>query len=86
METSFLGSPIDDYAILEQLPADISDFLRRRNGFITANGGVHVRGACIAPAWHSLRGAWEGEYALHHLYPDVSENNIPLTCPRFLIH
>jgi len=66
METSLLGSPIDDYAILEQLPADISDFLRRRNGFITANGGFHVRGA------------WEGEYALHHLYPDVSENDIRL--------
>jgi hypothetical protein len=78
MQTSFLGPAIDDPAILEQLPADISDLLRSRNGFITANGGLHVRGACFAPAWHSLRSAWEGEYALHHLYPDVSENDIPL--------
>ena len=78
METSFAGPPIDDAEILEQLPADISAFLHQQNGFIAANGGFHVRGACIAPAWHSLRVAWEGEYALHHLYPDVFENDIPL--------
>ena len=78
METSFSGPPIDDAAILAQLPDDISAILRQQNGFIAANGGFHVRGACIAPAWHSLRAAWEGEYALHHLYPDVAETDIPL--------
>ena len=83
METSFSGPPIDDAAILAQLPDDISAILRQQNGFIAANGGFHVRGACIAPAWHSLRAAWEGEYALHHLYPDVAETDIPQAEDRF---
>lgn len=78
MEASLSGPPIDDAAILEQLPADISASLRHQNGFIAAHGGLHVRGACIAPAWHSIRVAWEGEYALHHLYPQVLESDIPL--------
>jgi len=78
METSFAGPLIDDAAILEQLPADISAFLRHQNGFITTHGGLHLRGACIAPAWHSLRAAWEGNYALHHLHPDVLESDVPL--------
>jgi hypothetical protein len=78
MESSFSCPPIDDAAILEQLPADISAFLRHQNGFVAAHGVLHVRGACIAPAWHSLRLAWEGAYALHHLYPDVRANDIPL--------
>lgn len=40
--------------------------------------GFHVRGACVSPAWHSIRAAWEGEYALHRLFPDVLESDIPL--------
>ena len=69
---------MDDTAILERLPADISAFLRHKNGFIAAHGGFHVRGACIAPKWHSIRVAWEGDYALHHLYPEVRKSDIPL--------
>jgi hypothetical protein len=78
METSFSGPPIDDNAILERLPAEISAFLRRQNGLIAAHGCLHVRGACIAPAWHSIRSAWEGEFALHHLYPGALLSSVPL--------
>ena len=73
-----MGPPIDDPAILERLPAEISASLKRQNGFVAANGGFHVRGACGNPAWHSLRVAWEGEYALHHLYTEVQQTDIPL--------
>jgi hypothetical protein len=78
MESSVSGPPIDDAAILFRLPAEICTYLHLQNGFIAAQGGFHVRGACIAPAWHSIRSAWEGEYALHHLYPDVQVSDIPL--------
>ncbi len=78
METSLSGQPIDDASILERLPIEISDFLRKRNGFVAVHGGFHVRGACIAPPWHSIRAAWEGEYALQFLYPDVKAHDIPL--------
>jgi len=78
MLTSFEGPPIDDSAILDRLPEDIANCLKRRNGFITANGGFHVRGACIHPAWHSLRAAWEDNLALHRLYPEVLESDVPL--------
>jgi hypothetical protein len=77
IETSFSGPPIDD-AILGRLPAENSAFLRRQNGLIAAHGSFHVRGACIAPAWHSIRSACEGEFALHQLYPDVLSSDVPL--------
>jgi hypothetical protein len=41
-------------------------------------GGLHVRGACLSPAWHSLRAAWEGEFSLHRLFPQVDESDIPI--------
>jgi hypothetical protein len=78
VKTSFIGPAIDDHAILERLPEDIAEPLRQRNGFIAANGGFHHRGACLNPLWHSIRAAWEGEYALHQLYPELMEDDIPL--------
>jgi hypothetical protein len=36
-----------------------------------------VRGACQAPAWHSLRAAWEGPDALHALYEEVLAEDVP---------
>ncbi len=49
----------------------IATCLARPTGFIMFDGGLHIRGACIQPKWHSLRKAWEGEFALHLLYPTV---------------
>ena len=51
--------------------------LRQLNGFIQFHGGLHVRGACRQPPWHSLRDAWVGVRAFHSLYPAVHLEDIP---------
>jgi hypothetical protein len=74
---TFTGPPLDDEEVLARLPADLVGLLRQINGFIQFEGGLHVRGACRAPAWHSLRDAWEGEAAFHRLYPEVRPEDVP---------
>jgi hypothetical protein len=74
---TFTGPPIDDEDILARVPSDLADRLRQTNGFIWNGGGLHVRGACHEPAWHSLRAAWEGDAAFHVLYPAVEPGDVP---------
>jgi hypothetical protein len=71
----YRGPEIDDPEILERVP----DALRRRigNGFIAYDGGLHVRGACREPAWHSLREVWLGDDAFHRHYPAVLADDVP---------
>lgn len=75
--TSFVGPPIDDRELLAKLPKALADLLEEANGFVQFHGGLHVRGACLEPAWHSLRDAWLGEHAFHRLYADVKPEDIP---------
>ncbi len=74
---TYQGPPIDDRATLEKLPADLRGFLEQINGFIQFAGGLHIRGACQAPEWHSLVNVWSGSLALSKLYPAVFESDIP---------
>ena len=74
---TYKGPPIDDAEILAELPSSIRSILEQINGFIQFGGGLHLRGACRSPAWHSLREAWHGEDAFHRQYPTVSEHDIP---------
>jgi hypothetical protein len=74
---TFTGPPIDDREILARLPAELAGLLRQLNGFIQFHGGLHVRGACQEPAWHSLRYASDGEAAFHRLYPVVRPEDVP---------
>lgn len=74
---SFVGPPIDDFDVLGRLPSDYAASLREVNGFIYFDGGLHVRGACTDPIWHSLRAVWEGETSLEKLYPAVHKSDIP---------
>lgn len=73
----YVGPPIDDVAILAQLPAELQTFLASTNGYVAYHGGLHVRGACLAPDWHSLRSAWEGDDAIHRLFPSVLASDVP---------
>lgn len=75
---TFTGPEIDDEEVFERLPGDLQRLLRDSNGFVAYDGGLHVRGACRAPAWHSLRAVWEGESALHRLYPAVGADDVPI--------
>ena len=52
--------------------------LQCQNGSILEGGGFHIRGACLSPEWHSLRAAWEGQFSLHWLFPQVDESDIPI--------
>ena len=74
---TYSGPPIDDAEILARIPNDLAAYLRERNGFIALSGGFHLRGACLAPAWHSLRQAWEGQAALHRLFTEVKASDVP---------
>jgi hypothetical protein len=74
---SYTGPAIDDPKLLENLPTELAELLQQTNGFIQYDGGLHVRGACHAPAWHSLRDAWLGADAFHRLYPDVTADDVP---------
>jgi len=76
-EVTYSGPPIDDERLLARLPANLADLLRQMNGFIQFHGGLHLRGACLQPAWHSLRDAWAGGSAFHRLYPNVRRRDVP---------
>jgi hypothetical protein len=68
---TYEGPPIDDVEILDRVPSALAGVLQQVNGFIQFGGGLHVRGACRQPTWHSLREAWLGDKAFHCLYPAV---------------
>jgi hypothetical protein len=50
---------------------------RRTNGFVAFGGGLHVRGICAAPAWHSLARFWSGDDALLRIYTSIQPDDVP---------
>jgi hypothetical protein len=74
---TFQGPALDDESLLAILPASLQVLLKQINGFILYGGALHVRGACTAPSWHSLREAWIEHRAFHLLYPQVAEGDVP---------
>jgi hypothetical protein len=74
---SYAGSEITDTEILDRVPEDYRRLLHQTNGFILFDGGLHVRGAVLAPEWHSLRTVWLGDSALHKLFPAIRETDVP---------
>lgn len=73
----YRGPPIDDDELLTRLPAEYRRLLEIVNGYVAYHGGLHVRGACRSPAWHSLRSAWDGVDAIHRLFPSVAAEDLP---------
>lgn len=74
---TYTGPNQSDEDLLSRLPNSLRGLLKMLNGFILYEGGLHVRGACGAPEWHSLRVAWFGSSAFHQLYPVVLSEDIP---------
>lgn len=74
---TYRGAPLDDVELLERLPVAYAQLLAQRNGFVALGGALHVRGACLAPEWHSLRRAWEGEHRLAALFPLLADADVP---------
>ena len=77
------GPDITDEEILAELPVGLFELLRELNGFVLHGGALHVRGACLKPEWHSLRVAWRGEMAFHHLYDVVQQADVPFAQDSF---
>jgi hypothetical protein len=73
----FAGPPIDDVELLADLPSDLVTVLRNSNGLVAFRGGLHLRGACFEPVWHSLRRAWLGPESFAARYPHVEASDIP---------
>lgn len=74
---TFGGPPVDDDEVFDRLPADLQAVLTAGNGFVAYDGGLHVRGACHAPGWHSLRVVWIGEDSLHRFCPALTSEDVP---------
>jgi hypothetical protein len=74
---TFKGPLLDDRELLYQLPRDMRLFLIQLNGCVLYGGGLHIRGACTAPSWHSLRNAWLGETAFYKFYKTIKNRDIP---------
>jgi hypothetical protein len=80
---SYIGPPVDDSYILAELPVPLMRVLLERNGFIAYDGGLHVRGACLAPSWHSLRYWMRSDDALHRQFSAVHESDVPFAEDAF---
>ncbi len=66
-----------DREVTPLVPDNLLSLLKQVNGFILMGGGLHVRGMCAEPNWHSLRTALLGERAIHRLFPSVEKSDIP---------
>lgn len=74
---TYQGPPIEDFSRLDAVPPELGDILIQINGFIAYGGGLHVRGLCDEPFWHSLDRYRAGEMALRALFPNVQHDDIP---------
>ncbi|WP_428380864.1 hypothetical protein [Nevskia ramosa] len=69
--------PAADPQLLEALPASYKGRLAQLNGFVAFNGGLHIRGACSEPSWHSLKLAVSGTESIQQLFSSVFPDDIP---------
>lgn len=76
-DIGWTGGEVDNPSLLARLPDALRDLLTWKNGFIQYRGGLHIRGICQDPVWHSLEEAWTGESAFHVAYETVRPDWIP---------
>ena len=74
---TYRGPVESDRSLLALLPEDLRELLTSVNGFVAFGGGLHVRGACDFPPWHSLRTIWQGHLSLQRTYPLLHDDDIP---------
>jgi hypothetical protein len=80
---TYRGAALDDIEILDRLPTDLQQLLAQRNGFVAYRGGLHVRGACVEPRWHSLRAAMEGPESFAARFRTVKKDDVPFAQDLF---
>ena len=80
---SFRGPTSQDKALLARLPGALRSLVEHHNGCIWLDGALHLRGACDAPAWHSLNQAWDAEHGVLALSPKLQATDIPFAQTTF---
>lgn len=76
-DVTFEGPPIDDRGTLDRVPLDLRALLEQRNGYVAFRGGLHVRGASVAPTWHSLGYWWFSDDSIHRQFTVVQSTDVP---------
>ncbi|RTQ52126.1 SMI1/KNR4 family protein [Hymenobacter gummosus] len=76
-DITYIGEPVSDSATFKLLPFDMQAFMLQNNGIIAYFGGIHIRGCCHEPAWHSLKEAWQGENAFWKTYRNMKHSDLP---------
>lgn len=76
-DVTFQGPPVATAEIPAEVPKGYAFLLSQINGFVAFDGGLHIRGHCTEPAWHSLPAAWHGPDALHTLFPALRPTDVP---------
>jgi hypothetical protein len=74
---SYEGPRLESPDALNGLPEEYAELLVMINGFVQFAGGLHVRGVCAEPEWHSLHIVWDGPLALHRHYPALTAGDVP---------
>ena len=75
---TYAGPEFDERSkIIEKLPDNLISLLRQINGFIQYDGGLHLRGVCNEPEWHSIESLMNGTYSLHSSYPAITVTDVP---------
>ena len=74
---TFTGPKLGEAAVPEWVPAPLAGLLLEVNGVVAFEGGLHLRGICDAPSWHSLEAAMDGDRAFHSRYDGVNLGDVP---------
>lgn len=75
---TFRGPEFDaNSPLIGALPTNLVDLLRQINGFVQFGGGLHVRGICSNPIWHSIAEVMVGPAAIHKHYGVVLPTDAP---------
>jgi hypothetical protein len=75
---TYTGPEFDETSnIIEILPDNLVSLLRQINGFVQYGGGLHLRGVCNEPEWHSIENMMNGPFSLHNSYPAITDTDIP---------
>jgi len=75
---TYTGPVYDGKSEIEnQIPENLLSLLKQVNGFIQYGGALHVRGLCVEPEWHSIENVMGGELAIHNLFNQVKDGDIP---------
>lgn len=73
----YIGEPVSDAATFKLLPFDMQAYMLQHNGLVAFGGGLHIRGCCKEPLWHSLKEAWQGPNAFWRTYRAVKQSDMP---------